>query len=562
MSRLRFFRPVGVVIGIAILLAGCARNWVRDESGFGASEQRERSIPSVPLGQPAPSAPPGADGTEAAPGASLAALLAEGNARVVPVGLDGFRASLLQNNLQLRVSRFAPEIAASRLGAEYGRLDATLSATVVAVQEVEDASDNNRPTEALDSRYLGGEAGLSVPLATGGSVDLKADLYSYKTAYLEGSKQVDPSERAFPSNLSAKVTVPLLDGAGYDPTLGPIAVAAFDARISVADLRNMLATLLSSSEQVYWQLVRSWRALEIQSQMLALAEQTVADIEALASAGVVPAFQRYRADYTVNQRRASLLRADLDLRRDMRSVKILMNRPDVPLDADVIVRPESEPTVRALVFDRARLAELAMENRSELMRAELELRRDELSLRMARQAILPDLDLTGSIGVLGIEEDAGSSIESLLDGEFPPSWSVGLSFDMPLGNHKARGDLRAARLSRTRTETRSRELRLQVLQEVYDAVDQLEIVWAEILAQRGAEDDAVRNLEGVRELLRTGSSSAMEVALAIGDLADAKLAVLTSEIRYQVAMIELARATGTALGRHSIEVLPATGDDS
>ena len=54
----------------------------------------------------------------------------------------------------------------------------------------------------------------------------------------------------------------------------------------------------------------------------------------------------------------------------------------------------------------------------------------------------------------------------------------------------------------------------------------------------------------------------MEVALAIGDLADAKVAVLTSEIRYQVAMIELARATGTALGRHSIEVLPPSGEDS
>ncbi|MDG1957397.1 MAG: hypothetical protein P8K76_14105 [Candidatus Binatia bacterium] len=59
----------------------------------------------------------------------------------------------------------------------------------------------------------------------------------------------------------------------------------------------------------------------------------------------------------------------------------------------------------------------------------------------------------------------------------------------------------------------------------------------------------------MRQLLQTGLPSAVDVALAIDDLGDARLAALATRIRYQNAMIELSRATGTALGRQSIEVI-------
>ncbi len=70
----------------------------------------------------------------------------------------------------------------------------------------------------------------------------------------------------------------------------------------------------------------------------------------------------------------------------------------------------------------------------------------------------------------------------------------------------------------------------------------------EVAAYRREELEAQRNLDGVRELLRMGSSSALEVSLAIGDLSDARLALLDAEIRHQVALIQLAQATGTAPG--------------
>ena len=557
-------RVLGTPALTLLMLAGCAQEWVDSREGMSSSELESiRTIGALDL---TASKAPDPD-RKAEPATSedhriekLQRMLEDAAASTVDVGLDEFRSSLLSNNLQLEVARFGPQLAAAKLESEYGKLDATFGTTVMATQQVQDASSNNEPLLALNSEYTEAETTLSVPLAIGGSIDLTADLYRYETEYLNTDGEIaGTSDTAFPSNLSAQVTVPILEGAGYDANLGPIAIAAYDERISEVQLRSMLSSLLSSSEQVYWQLLRSWKSTEIQLQMLKLARQQVTDTEALAKAGVVAASQRFRAQLTVEQRRAALFESELDLRRDMRSVKIIMNRTDLPLDGDRVVKPSTKPLLLSFVLDRPRLALLAVDNRSELLQTRLELEQDELQMRIARNALLPSLNFTGSIGLLGIGRNGGGdAIRSMIDGNYPPGWSIGLDLSMPIGNRTAQGQYQSAVISRLQTLSKQRELTMQIAQDVYDAVDQLELTWARLLAYRRAQSDAEKNLDAARLLFKSGGSTSMDVALAIEDLGDARLSVLDSEITYQIAMIKLATATGTALGRHSVEISSST----
>ena len=549
------WRRSSVLMMTAASLAGCSQEWIDAQPGLGEDARPETIQPLDMLGPAMHDAPDREDSSTPTP-VPVPRMLADGASSVVSLGLDGFREALLRNNLELDVARFDPAIAATRVLAEQGRLDMTLAANALASREIEDASANNLPIYALESDYLDAAAGLAIPLATGGEVWLEGDLYRYQTEYLEGRTSIDPSETAFPSNLNAAMTLPLLRGAGYDATLGPIVVAAYDERLSELDLRVLLSRLLASSETVYWQLVRSWRAVELQSRTVEQARTLVADLERLAAAGVVAAAQRYRADLTVNQREADLLDADLDLRRDMRSVKIIMNRDDVPLDPDVVVKPTAEPSLTAYTFDRAALAAIAFENRAELVQAAYELRKDDVRIRMARNALLPALDARGSVGLLGIGTSPANSIESLMDGEFPAGWKIGLHLNMPIENRLATAEYQAAVIGRLQTLAEQREVRMMVVQEVYDAVDRLELGWARVIATRNAEADAQRNLDAQRRLLQQGQTTVYEVSVAITDLGNAGLETIDAETAYQVALIQLAEATGTTLGRQSVEVLP------
>jgi outer membrane protein len=532
---------------------GCSDKWIDSRLGL---DHDEDVIPIRPLDMAGGSMLPVSPESETSVSDSIPSLLSAGSAEVVLLGLDEFRESLIRNNLALNVARFDPTLASTRVLAEQSRLDSTLAANVLAAREMEDASANNLPIYALESNYRDAGVGLAIPLATGGEVWLEGDLYRYETAYLDGGSNVSPDSIAFPSNLNAAVTLPLLRGAGYDATLGPIAVAAYDERLAVLDLRVLLSRLLASSETVYWQLARSWRAVELQQRTVDEARRLVTDVEKLAAAGIVPAVQRYRAELTVNQRQAELLDADLLLRQDMRSVKIIMNRDDVPLDQHVVVKPQAPLTLTAYTFDRAGLATMAFDNRTELVQAEFELRKDEQRIRMARNALLPELDVRGSVGLLGIGTSSSGAIDSLLDGEFPAAWKIGLHLRMPLENRLATAEYQAAVIGRLQTLAKRREVMMMVAQEVYDAIDRLEIGWALVVATRKAASDAQRNLEAQRRLLQAGTTTVYEVSLAITDLGNAGLEVIDAETGYQVALIELAEATGTTLGRQAVEVLP------
>ncbi len=545
-------RMTTTLAAITVLL-GCSDEWI--DTRLGLDDDRD-VIPIQPLDMSGGPLLPATTEDDASAPDSIPSLLADGSAEVVSLGLDEFRESLIRNNLALNVARFDPTLASTRVLAEQSRLDSTLAANVLAAREMEDASANNLPIYALESNYLDAGAGLAIPLATGGEVYFEGDLYRYETTYLDGGSNVSPDSIAFPSNLNAAVTIPLLQGAGYDATLGPIAVAAYDERLAVLDLRVLLSRLLASSETVYWQLARSWRAVELQQRTLDEARRLVTDVEKLAAAGIVPAVQRYRADLTVNQRQAELLDADLTLRRDMRSVKIIMNRDDVPLDRHVVVKPQASLTLTAYTFDRAGLATMAFDNRTELVQAEYELRKDERRIRMARNALLPELDVRGSVGLLGIGTSSSSAIDSMFTGEFPPAWKIGLHLRMSLENRLATAGYQAAVIGRLQTLAKRREVRMMVAQEVYDAIDRLEIGWAQVVATRKAESDARRNLEAQRRLLQAGTTTVYEVSLAITDLGNAGIEVIDAETAYQVALIELAEATGTTLGRQAIEVLP------
>jgi outer membrane protein TolC len=127
---------------------------------------------------------------------------------------------------------------------------------------------------------------------------------------------------------------------------------------------------------------------------------------------------------------------------------------------------------------------------------------------------------------------------------------------MPLENRLATAEYQAAVIGRLQTLAERREVRMMVAQEVYDAIDRLEIGWARVVATRKAETDAQRNLEAQRRLLQAGNTTVYEVSLAITDLGNAGIEVIDAETAYQVALIELAEATGTTLGRQAIEVLP------
>ena len=216
---------------------------------------------------------------------------------------------------------------------------------------------------------------------------------------------------------------------------------------------------------------------------------------------------------------------------------------------------QSEPNPLGLQLDAAALAELAVDNRMEMLELELQLAIDQSVVDFERNQALPLFTLDYTYQISGLGPSFGRSYSMLSDRDFD-GWVVGLAVEIPLGNEVGRARVHRSILQRfQRLATRSLR-QLAIEQEVFNAVDQLETTWQRILAARQSAILAGRRLQAEQRQYEIGVRTSTDVLDAAADLADAQLAEIRAITEYQIAMIDIAFATGTLLGQARIDWQP------
>ena len=100
---------------------------------------------------------------------------------------------------------------------------------------------------------------------------------------------------------------------------------------------------------------------------------------------------------------------------------------------------------------------------------------------------------------------------------------------------------------------RSQSRELTVRKDVHNALDNLNASWLTHIASLYQLDSAQKNHDGVKVLYKHNQVTSTTVTDAILKLGQAKIAVLQSEVNYQLAMVQLATATGTLMGHSQVE---------
>src|SRR5205814_1385259 len=183
--------------------------------------------------------------------------------------------------------------------------------------------------------------------------------------------------------------------------------------------------------------------------------------------------------------------------------------------------------------------------RALLSRLDLQETRDQVgdahrSASLARQNLLPQLDLNVGVTQFGTGTTYGSAI-SASDRRV----SVFLSTSYPLERSNEAADKAAAELDLTSRERTLRQRELEIEAEVRTAVRELERIRKSIeLQKKGVEvAEQQRRLATLR--YQRGLASNFDVVDAEGSLVVARTALLGLLSDYQVAHVELMQVTGT-----------------
>jgi hypothetical protein len=167
-------------------------------------------------------------------------------------------------------------------------------------------------------------------------------------------------------------------------------------------------------------------------------------------------------------------------------------------------------------------------------------------LKFAQNQSWPQLDVVGSYGYTGLDRDFGSAVDRLQDGE-SPSWQLGITGSVPIGNLQGRAQVEAARARKAQAILRIKQAELEIGLSVQRSIDTIRNN-QQALAAAKATSDAARDLVTVGlKRMEAGQLSNFELIDQQRRLYEARSAELQYQAALNKAITELWLATGTVL---------------
>jgi outer membrane protein len=450
--------------------------------------------------------------------------------------IDEIRAAALAHNLELRAELVRPAIAAADVAAE----EAKFEATIVAGYRRNDAglvTNLETGTPLSQDRF---DLGVEVPLATGGTISVASPLF-------RADQQVTGpfGDDLWTAQLEFSISQPLLRGAWFDANMHSIRVARYEGQRVEASTKLAAIRVLSAADRAYWNLYAAWGELEVRRAQYDLALRQLEAAQRRVAAGDAPEIEVVRAESGLGRTVESIIVADSRLRQAQRLLKRLLNRPDLPVESPTGIVPATPPAPVELSLDGAALANRAVRNRMEMLELELQLAIDASTISLRRNQALPAFAFDYTYAFEGLSGNAGGAYGNLFDGDF---YQLGLSAEVPIGNEIAENRLRASILQRVQRLATREDRRQSIRVEVLDSLDQIRQSWQRILAARLEVVLATRTLEGEQRQFEVGLRTSTDVLDASAQLADARSREVRALADWQIALVDLAFATGTTLG--------------
>lgn len=488
---------------------------------------------------------------------------------VVSLSLEECIIKALENNLHVAVESVKPELA-----------DISLSRAKEFFMPRLDLGFGGQRTESPPYWWLEGagtitsersdySASFIQQIPTGGNFSLS--LLSYKTDTNQAFQLINPR---YGSTLRFDFTQPLLKNFGFKVSRKQIVIAQNNRDISVNQLKSSLIETIYLVQEAYWNLVYSIENFNVKSQSLQLARDLLAKNKKEVEVGKLAPIEVLNAETVVASREADILQAEALIRSNEDLLKTIINLSTekgispakiVPLD-----KPQFE--MREISLDEA--LKKAIENRPDLITTKIGIKTNELNVSVARNQMLPELNLQASYWSPGISGDrllyldddpftgeivgkeVGGASDSLRDAFkiLYNNWAIGLTLSIPLSNFLTRAEYAQARVELEKSLLELKDLEQRVFLEVRNAVRDIETNSRRVRAYRLARELAERRMEAEEKKLSVGLTTNYFVLQYQEELANARSMEIKALVDYNLSWAKLERAMGVTLKTRNIKL--------
>ena len=353
----------------------------------------------------------------------------------------------------------------------------------------------------------------------------------------------------YQSQGAVTLTQPLLRGFGTAANLAQVRIARNNVKISEWALRKGIIDIITQANFVYNELHYAHEALLVAERSRELARQLFNDNSSRYKIGTMAQLDVTEARAQVAAREEAVILAERVVRDNENLLKQLVtNDMERMLSVAVEIAPPPVVPFRADVPAGIRDA---LELRPDYRQNRLDIENRNITIAFTRNSALPRFDLTGSLALLGFDNDFAGSFNRVPRRD-ETVWSVGAIVSIPIPNREGRGAVIAAKLEAAKSLVALQQLEQQIVVDVDNASGQVITAHERIVSTREACRLAAETLDAGEARLHAGAGTTFEVLQFQNDLTQAESAVLRAEADYNNAIGEYYRQTGTALRIHNV----------
>ncbi len=479
--------------------------------------------------------------------------------RVMRFSLKEAILEALESNTDISVSRYARDVRMTdilfekakfdpsvTLSSRYDRSVDPLNRPILGLGEFE---ENSEPS-SLDQNKTSFGIDFAHPLQSGGNITLS--LSSLRTS-VAGDTSGFLFNPEYLGNIRLDLTHSLLRNFGADVNHTQIHVARNAAQVESFVFLDQVLKVVTQVEQAYWELIFARTSLDVAQAKHRSAQQLLVRNRAKLKSGVIAEVEVLQAQASVASRVEDILVAERTIGDQEDQLRRLLLNSDDELHEQVSVIPIDHPlqTLYPITFQEA--IKLALLRKPEVKQAQKTLESRTLDRKFAKNQLLPNLELQGTVGLSGLGNGLGDTSDRTVSRDFY-NLGLGLVLSYPLGNRSGISQVRRRELEVRKAQTFIHGVRQQVVLQAKAAVRRLKTDYKRIESTKVARKLAKKQLVTEQKRLNLGLSTTKIVLDFQSDLAEARGNELRAIVDYNQSLANLYLATGTSLDRYQIQL--------
>ncbi len=381
-----------------------------------------------------------------------------------------------------------------------------------------------------------------LPLGAEYEIDFSNKKYKDNSAYLS----LNPY---YKSELLLTITQPLFKDFGRRVNRADIIIANNSLQKLNQELKKDLIDLLSSVKEAYYNYVLYIEKYKTAKLSLKRAEDLLDIVQKRQEKGLVSSIDLLEAKTGVAEREDVLLDIEKELKFSEDKLKYVTNIVDEFELWNARIEPLDRPQFEQQSVDLPQRLKEAFEYRPDYEAAKIELKNQNIRILVKENAMLPTIDLIGSLGLNGLDTD----YQGALKADYR-KWSSGVRFSFPWGNKEAKADSEKAYLTKRQLLISFEHLQQRIIMEVRDAVRGVDTAQQKVATARKRMDTETARYSVIERRFQEGLVSAHDMLEYQEDLSNAETSYIQSLIDYAQSGINLEKMAGVTLVKSDIKL--------